>query len=339
MPITPNDVAAKRNENTVNKLCDLIDKRLQSSDSEPVEFVFHPGTGSQIEQTIVDTYTQAGWSVSLVCDGSEHKLVFGNVQASASCEEISDSQLAGVSEKITSTLNCLSMARKALLLDVVSSKTDQPSYISLIKKSCLNGLHINNEFDVVDYRGYDAESLISLDASSPINCLSGGMVSTGMMINELRGQEESLLVKLLTRAAIDERTIGTYAETIHKAVLDSMASLEDSELIAAKMWMNPFAYRRLLYLDHIRGHFEEPTQREVLMSGLYGHLYTMDIHLSPRVPEESIFILPPAQYVGVITLVDDLVEINSKATELRASVHEFQTLTDPQNVRRIAIRW
>lgn len=345
MPITPNEVAVMRNESTINKLCALIDKRLeQFNDSESVEFVFHPGTGSQIEQIVLEIYLQAGWHVSL--DYNEHKLIFGNyaesnpVQYKPTCSQLEESKLADVLEYVKRQITYMSIARKVLMVDMLEDDT-VGSY--LVEDNPSQSLCINNLHEVVEYTGADTKNLIHLLGCGSIDC-KGSKIA-----EDLVTQEEQLLVKLLQAAGKQEQTIYTYSDTLHRAILDSMASLENNGLVAAKMLMNPFTYRRIMYLDYVQGRFEEATQRDILMTGLYGHLYTMDVHICKSIPVDYVFILPPAQYLGMFTVpkttgfkvsVDEqVVDGLYTRPRLLGETDSYQTMVYPQNVRKIAIRW
>jgi len=345
MPITPNEVAVMRNESTVNKLCALIDKRLeQFGESECVEFVFHPGTGSQIEQIVLETYRQAGWNVSL--DYSENKLVFGNCAESTPtqdkpvCSELEESKLADVLEAVSRQVTYMSIARKVLMVDMLEDDTVD-SY--LVEDNPAQSLCINNRHEVVEYKGVDQNQLVHLHGYGKIDC-KGGKIAEGLVT-----QEEQLLVKLLQAAGKHEQTIYTYSDTLNRAILDSMASLENDGLFSAKMIMNPFTYRRVMYLDYVQGRFDEATNRDILMTGLHGHLYTMDVHICKSIPVDYVFILPPAQYLGMFTVPkttgfkvsvdEEVVDGLYTRPRLLGETDSYQTMVYPQNVRKIAIRW
>lgn len=82
------------------------------------------------------------------------------------------------------------------------------------------------------------------------------------------------------------------------------ALVEEHDLTVAKIVVHPREYA------DIRGWgrevFDEATRRDVLMSGLFGHLFTADIHVSHRVPPGKVFILAPAEYVGAIPVRQDI---------------------------------
>ncbi|MGL1166833.1 hypothetical protein ACSTKZ_25170, partial [Vibrio parahaemolyticus] len=50
----------------------------------------------------------------------------------------------------------------------------------------------------------------------------------------------------------------------------------------------------------------EATQRDILMTGLYGHIFSADIHVSTMVPKNAVFVLAPPQFVGAIPVRQDI---------------------------------
>jgi hypothetical protein len=52
--------------------------------------------------------------------------------------------------------------------------------------------------------------------------------------------------------------------------------------------------------------FDQATQKEVLTTGLFGHIFTADIHVSSRVPNTYVFVLAPAEYVGAFPVRQDI---------------------------------
>jgi len=84
----------------------------------------------------------------------------------------------------------------------------------------------------------------------------------------------------------------------------AMASIEANELVAAKIVLHPNQYK------DIRNwgveFFDQATQQEVLMSGLFGHLWTADIHVSTMVTPGSVYILAPGEFVGAMPVRQDI---------------------------------
>jgi hypothetical protein len=87
----------------------------------------------------------------------------------------------------------------------------------------------------------------------------------------------------------------------------AFSTVESHDLTVAKIVMHPRQYADVRLFG--RDVYDEATRRDVLMSGLFGHLWTADIHVSHRVPEGKVFILAPAEYVGAIPVRQDITVI------------------------------
>ncbi len=84
----------------------------------------------------------------------------------------------------------------------------------------------------------------------------------------------------------------------------AFSTVEAHDLTVAKIVMNPKQYADVRLFG--RDVYDEATRRDVLMSGLFGHLWTADIHVSHRVPENNVYLLAPAEYVGAIPVRQDI---------------------------------
>lgn len=82
------------------------------------------------------------------------------------------------------------------------------------------------------------------------------------------------------------------------------STIEQHDLTVAKVVMNPLQYADVRLFG--RDVYDEATRRDVLMSGLFGHLWTADIHVSHRVTPGSVYLLAPAEYVGAIPVRQDI---------------------------------
>lgn len=82
------------------------------------------------------------------------------------------------------------------------------------------------------------------------------------------------------------------------------STIEQHDLTVAKVVMNPLQYADVRLFG--RDVYDEATRRDVLMSGLFGHLWTADIHVSHRVTPGSVYLLAPAEFVGAIPVRQDI---------------------------------
>jgi len=88
------------------------------------------------------------------------------------------------------------------------------------------------------------------------------------------------------------------------ALNQAFATIESHDLTVAKIVMHAQRYADVRNFG--KTVFDEATQREVLTSGLFGHIWTADIHVSSRMPTNIVVLLAPADYVGALPIRQDI---------------------------------
>jgi len=88
------------------------------------------------------------------------------------------------------------------------------------------------------------------------------------------------------------------------ALNQAYASIEEHDLTVAKLVMHAQRYADIRNLG--KDVFDEATTREVLVSGLFGHLWTADIHVSSRMPTNKVLLFAPADNVGAFPIRQDI---------------------------------
>jgi len=88
------------------------------------------------------------------------------------------------------------------------------------------------------------------------------------------------------------------------ALNSAFASIEEHDLTVAKIIMHAQRYTDIRGLG--KDVFDEATTREVLVSGLFGHLWTADIHVSSRMPTNKALLFAPAHNVGAFPIRQDI---------------------------------
>ena len=84
----------------------------------------------------------------------------------------------------------------------------------------------------------------------------------------------------------------------------AFASIEEHDLTVAKIIMHAQRYADVRNFG--KDVFDEATTREVLVSGLFGHLWTADIHVSSRMPTNKVLLFAPADNVGAFPIRQDI---------------------------------
>lgn len=378
MPKTPKEITELRTENTVNKLCDLIDKKLLESEEEPFRFKFLSNTSPKVQTAIAEIYRGAGWIVTTTTINDENTLclsaasprtffVQGEWQStntkvdensiveiigqkeilkSLETEEGMQKAAAAMEEPIYTSLMYQSVTRKLIMVDELPPNT-LPRYTDRQKTAFFwtpNGeiKQYKSEFDTKDFTKIFAQENIKYDQFERHTIDS----TTHKLRESLKEQENKILISLLREGGVKEQTIHTYGETFIRAVNDSMAALETKELIAAKMIMHPMAYRKaFMYLKEGKEpvEFYTATQRDILMTGLYGHVYSLDIHISTHLQENEVYILPPGLFLGAFAIehpkMSTSITNNGSEFVFSAGFNCLPVIVNPEYVRKIEITW
>ena len=88
------------------------------------------------------------------------------------------------------------------------------------------------------------------------------------------------------------------------ALNQAFAAIEEHDLTVAKIIMHAQRYADVRNFG--KDVFDEATTREVLISGLFGHLWTADIHVSSRMPTNKVLLFAPADNVGAFPIRQDI---------------------------------
>jgi hypothetical protein len=122
--------------------------------------------------------------------------------------------------------------------------------------------------------------------------------------DSLQRQEDTEVFKVINAATPADQTISVAGTVQLEQVNLALTLIEEHELIGAKIVVPPARYK------DFRGWgpdvYDQATTRDILQTGLYGHLYTADIHLSTMVPKNCVYIMAPAQFVGAIPIRQDI---------------------------------
>ena len=116
--------------------------------------------------------------------------------------------------------------------------------------------------------------------------------------------EDTEILRDVNAAVRSNQTISQSGELTIASLNYGFSTIESHDLTVAKIVMHPRQYADLRLFG--RDVYDEATRRDVLMSGLFGHLWTADIHVSHRVTEGSVYLLAPAEYVGAIPVRQDI---------------------------------
>jgi len=121
----------------------------------------------------------------------------------------------------------------------------------------------------------------------------------------IQKEEDTNIFAAIEAAVPAVNTVVSTGGTLSISALNqAFATVEQHDLTVGKV-----VCHALRYAD-IRGWgqtvFDQATQKEVLTTGLFGHIWTADIHVSSRVPKTTVYILAPAEYVGAFPVRQDI---------------------------------
>lgn len=374
MPISPKEIADKRLESTIAKLCDLIDKKLQESETLPFEFTFLPNTNPSVCTAIAETYRQVGWSASLETKDAKTMLILASkatfddsleahqeasvpyeivdeyynlLQKKMSTEDGRIEIAQSMREPITTSMLYQAVTRKILMVDILGGKS--PLYETEGSK---NAIYCTKSREIAPYSEVDKstpflEIAAHVDLKPPFTTYKLDRAQVAMK-DSMQAQEQHILAMLLQAAATHEQTIYTYAQTVELALLDAIGEIHAMDSIPAKMLVHPTAFRKLFMDDNLIKSFKKSTQRDVLMVGLYGHFIDeLDVHVTTCIPSNEIFITPPAQFLGTWSVHEDITVLpcQSKSAdgEDRFGFITYEkvlpTILYPETVRKVKVRW
>jgi hypothetical protein len=120
-------------------------------------------------------------------------------------------------------------------------------------------------------------------------------------------EDSNIFTALLAAVDSAHTVVATGGALTLTALNQAFATIEAHDLTVAKIVMHAQRYA------DVRGFgktvYDEATQREVLTSGLFGHLFTADIHVSSKMPQTTVMLLAPADYVGAFPIRQDITVI------------------------------
>jgi len=89
-----------------------------------------------------------------------------------------------------------------------------------------------------------------------------------------------------------------------QALNQAFAAVESHDLTVGKVVCHALRYADIRAWGQTV--FDQATMKEVLTTGLFGHIFTADIHVSSRVPTTMVYVMAPAEYVGAFPVRQDI---------------------------------
>ena len=121
----------------------------------------------------------------------------------------------------------------------------------------------------------------------------------------IQKEEDLNIFNAIVAGVTAANTVVSTGGTLTLAALNqAFATIEQHDLTVGKIVMHALRYADVRNFG--KTVYDEATQKEVLTTGLFGHLFTADIHVSSKCPTDTVFLLAPAEYVGAFPIRQDI---------------------------------
>ena len=121
----------------------------------------------------------------------------------------------------------------------------------------------------------------------------------------IQKEEDLNIFNAIIAAVLTANTvISTGGALSLNALNQAFATVEQHDLTVGKIVCHALRYADIRNFG--KTVYDEATQKEVLTTGLFGHLFTADIHVSSKCPTDTVLLLAPAEYVGAFPIRQDI---------------------------------
>lgn len=120
----------------------------------------------------------------------------------------------------------------------------------------------------------------------------------------IQKEEDTNIFNALKAAVPSAQEVENYGTLTVLAMKEAFKQIEQHDLVAAKIvtHANQYASIRTFGKDF----FDEATQREIISTGLFGHLWTADIHVSSRMATDTVLVVASPETVGAFPIRQDI---------------------------------
>lgn len=124
-------------------------------------------------------------------------------------------------------------------------------------------------------------------------------------------EDEQIFTACINALRADQSVSGT-APITPANLNNAYREIEQHDLVCTKVVMNAFRYSDVRQFNAGGGavatnrFFDEATTREILTTGLYGHLWTADLHVSSKMPSNYVLCLASPDTVGAFPIRQDI---------------------------------
>jgi len=121
----------------------------------------------------------------------------------------------------------------------------------------------------------------------------------------LQKQEDTdIFSALLAAATSSGQIVLSVGSLTVPAINDAFRYIERHDLVTARLVMHADQYATIRNFG--KDFYDEATVREIITTGLFGHLYTADLHVSSRMPTDTVLVVATAETVGAFPIRQDI---------------------------------
>jgi len=120
----------------------------------------------------------------------------------------------------------------------------------------------------------------------------------------IQKEEDTNIFNALLAACLATQEVLNSGTLTVMALNEAFKLIERHDLVAAKIVTHAYQYASIRTFG--KDFFDEATQREIITTGLYGHLWTADIHVSSRMDENTVLIVASPETVGAFPIRQDI---------------------------------
>ena len=125
---------------------------------------------------------------------------------------------------------------------------------------------------------------------------------------EIQALEDTNIFAALDFSSTLENTLTTTVAgtgRVNKGSLNNLVAQVDKwDLVTSRLFMNIMSFSGFRAFDNTE--FDPVTTRELLQTGLYGHIWTADIIVSKVVPANTVYAVADPEFVGVMPIRQDI---------------------------------
>jgi hypothetical protein len=118
-------------------------------------------------------------------------------------------------------------------------------------------------------------------------------------------EDTNIFKSLIAAASARNDQVVTDVGSLTTAGLNrAFRNIEQHDLVATKIILHANQYATIRTFG--KDFYDEATTREILTTGLFGHLYTADIHVSSRMPDTQVLVVASPDTVGAFPIRQDV---------------------------------